>query len=58
MGDLRCEETDTTAIGGSSSPLAGTCTCWYLGYDDTTAVFKMPSTHNCKDVNLAELVNN
>lgn len=58
MGDLRCEETNTTDIGGSSSPLAGTCTCWYLGYDYTTDVFKMPSSNNCSDVNLADLVNN
>ncbi|KIN02978.1 hypothetical protein OIDMADRAFT_65754, partial [Oidiodendron maius Zn] len=49
LGDFTCKETDTSAIGGSSSPLAGTCTCWYSRYPTLTDIFKMPSSKNCNN---------
>lgn len=57
QGDFTCTETDTSAIGGQSSPLYGTCTCWYSGYPGLTDIFKMPASHDCKDTNKAELLN-
>ena len=55
LGSFTCKETDTSIIGGSSSPLAGTCTCWYANYPGLTDIFKMPSSKNCADTQTGDL---
>jgi hypothetical protein len=57
-GDFTCGKTDTSAIGGDSSPLKNTCTCWYSNYPGLQDTFKMPSSGDCKDTNRADLLNN
>lgn len=56
-GDLTCKKTDTSAIGGDSSPLKNTCTCWYSNFPKLYDTFKMPSSGDCKDTNRAHLLN-
>ncbi|KAL9108046.1 MAG: hypothetical protein Q9227_007152 [Pyrenula ochraceoflavens] len=57
-GDFVCSKTDTSAIGGDSSPLANTCTCHYSNVPGPYDTFKMPSSGDCKDTDKAALLNN
>jgi hypothetical protein len=41
MGQFRCLDTDTSALGAEST-LAGTCTCWYTGMPTVSDVFVKP----------------
>lgn len=42
LGDFTCTDTDVSVLG-PSSPLAGTCTCWYSGVQSVTDVFDRPA---------------
>ncbi|RYP00514.1 hypothetical protein DL764_006483 [Monosporascus ibericus] len=55
QGEMKCEETDTSAIGGEESALHGTCTCWYKKYEGLTEVFKKPESGNCADVDKEDI---
>lgn len=55
-GDFECKPTDTSAVGGDSSVLANTCTCWYTDFPDNNDIFKMPSSGNCDDTKKWELL--
>ncbi|KAI1843514.1 hypothetical protein JX266_010340 [Neoarthrinium moseri] len=57
-GEFTCKQTDVSAIGGDSSPLKNTCTCWYSNYPGLYDTFKMPLSGNCKDTSKADIVNN
>lgn len=57
-GTFDCVPTDTSAIGGDSSPLKGTCTCSYSGFSDQSDIFKMPQSNNCADVKVEDLLHN
>ncbi|KAL8842264.1 MAG: hypothetical protein Q9170_000590 [Blastenia crenularia] len=51
LGAFQCEATNTTAIGGASSDLANSCTCWYEKLKDETAFFDKPSNGGqCTDI--------
>jgi hypothetical protein len=54
-GDLKCEETDKSKIGGEESILHGTCTCWYANYPGHLDTFKMPKSGKCSDVHPNDL---
>lgn len=54
-GRLSCAPTNTTLLGGDSSPLAGTCTCSYPKFAGQTDVFKMPASNSCSDVKAKDL---
>ena len=56
LGDFACKETYTSAIGGSSSALAGTCSCWYSGYPTLTDIFTMSSSKNCNNTGTGDLL--
>ncbi|KAH7383540.1 hypothetical protein BKA64DRAFT_160898 [Cadophora sp. MPI-SDFR-AT-0126] len=58
QGEFKCKETDVSTLGGDSSILKGTCTCWFDGYEATTDTFKMPPSGSCNDANSAELFTN
>ncbi|KAI9765507.1 MAG: hypothetical protein M1840_007333 [Geoglossum simile] len=50
LGAFKCKDTDTSAIGGSGSILAGTCTCWYEALPGNTAVFDKPAGGTCESI--------
>ncbi|KAI4596708.1 hypothetical protein KJ359_005050 [Pestalotiopsis sp. 9143b] len=56
-GDFTCKQTDVSDIGGDSSPLKNTCTCWYSNYPGLFDTFKMPPSGDCKDTNKADILN-
>lgn len=56
-GDFTCNQTDVSDIGGDSSPLKNTCTCWYSNYPGLFDTFKMPPSGECKDTNKADILN-
>jgi hypothetical protein len=58
QGSFDCALTDTSSIGGDSSPLKGTCTCSYSNFPDQTDTFKMPPSNNCADVKVQDLLQN
>lgn len=57
-GDFECKPTDTSQTGGDKSPFAGTCTCWKSKFPDSTAIFKMPESRDCKDTDPTALFSN
>lgn len=53
IGPFTCKDLDTSAIGGSSSLLAGTCECVYKGLPDNTAIFDPPQGGHCTDITVS-----
>jgi hypothetical protein len=47
FGNFGCQDTNTSFIGGPSSPLFGTCTCAFANLPDNTAIYDKPSNGSC-----------
>ncbi|KAL8784301.1 MAG: hypothetical protein Q9213_004059 [Squamulea squamosa] len=51
LGAFQCKDTDTTATGGTSNSLSGTCTCWFEKLQADTELFDLPEgTDSCESI--------